>query len=204
MSNGTSAQRQWEAFLNPEAVRGTLISAGLFLVAYEVLRSSIIDHPLEFFATTWTAKGPKPSEKYNREVRALDPKGKNDPLRGSLAWLRKEGVLSSDDLNAFEQITNARNNAAHELLSQLTGRKPQDYLSLYPTLVLLIEKVERWWIINVEVPTDPAWATQNINEDDVTPGPVLMMQILADVAAGDSDDAWQWLKAFKAQQGSPS
>lgn len=185
-------------------MRGTLISAGLFLVAYEVLRSSIIDHPLEFFATTWTAKGPKPSEKYNREVRALDPKGKNDPLRGSLAWLVKAGALSSDDLNAFEQITNARNSAAHELSSLLAGRKPHDYLALYPMLVLLIEKVERWWIINVEVPTDPDWATQNINEKDVIPGPVLMMQILSDVAAGDSDQAWQWLEAFKAQQGRPS
>ena len=108
----------WAAFLNPEVVRAKLIAAGLFLVAHEMLINSIKRHPLSFFADCWTAKGPAPSKKYSSKVLALDPKGKMDALRGSIAWLRMMDAISENDEQAFRIVSHASSSPVTGLLSK--------------------------------------------------------------------------------------
>jgi hypothetical protein len=117
MTDAADVWRQWEEFINPEIIQSKFQLAGLFLVAYETLKSSIIRHPLDFFSNHWTLPDLKPEEtpKYRQEVLALDPKEKGDRLRGSLAFLRANGVISEEDETTFRIITDARNNVAHEL-----------------------------------------------------------------------------------------
>ena len=180
----------WAAFLNPEVVRAKLIAAGLFLVAHEMLINSIKRHPLSFFADCWTAKGPAPSKKYSSKVLALDPKGKMDALRGSIAWLRMMDAISENDEQAFRIVNDARNDLAHEMAAMLGGSKPPEFADHFATLMALVDKIERWWIVNVEIPTNPDFDHQNIEEAGIVSGPAWIMHMLGEVALGNDDEAW--------------
>lgn len=189
----------WKAFLNPEIVRTKLISAGLFLVAHEMLIDSIKRHPLSFFANRWTADGPEPSESYAARVLALDPKGGGDALRGSIAWLKNADAITSEDESDIRKVTDARNEVAHELSAMVSGSKPPDFANHFATLMALLQKIEKWWIVNVEMATDPDFDGQEIDEDGIISGPSWSMQILAKVALGDGDEAWELHREFVKQ-----
>ena len=195
----TGNRSAWADFLNPDLVRSTFISAGLFLVAHEMLIDSLKRHPLSFFATRWTSKGPDQSEKYRKEVLALDPKQMNDPVRGSIAWLKSMNALDEDDEVAIKRVTDERNRLAHELSGVIHGSLPQKFNEYYPTVMSLVSKIEKWWIVNVEMATDPDFAGKDIELDQVVPGVILSLDMLSQVALGEGEAAWELHRWFEQE-----
>lgn len=186
----------WAAFLNPAVVRPKLIAAGLFLLGHEMLTDSIKRRPVEFFANRWTADGPEPSDKYRAEVLGLDPKGKNDALRGSIAWLRKVDAITADDEATIRTVTDARNKIAHEMTTMFSSAMPPGVAEHFPALLALTQKIEKWWIVNVELPANPDFDGEEIDEDGIVSGPSWIMQLLTQVALGDDEEAWEFHRRF--------
>ena len=188
---------RWAEFLNPDVVRTKLVAMGLFMVAHEMHLKVIKDHPLDFFCHEWTADGgPQQSEEYRREILARDPKGKRDALRGSIAWLREREIIDDADLASIREFSNARNLIAHELLMIIGGSKMPDFVGLFPRLIELTAKIERWWVVNVEIATDPDLAGKEIDEDGITPWSLWVMQMLGRVALGENEEAWEFYRKF--------
>ena len=192
------AFRQWEATLTPDIVRGRLICAGLFSLAYELLETAVIGRLRDFYAD-FEDGALRPGPDYRIEVLVLDPKGKEDPLRGSLAWLVKSGVISEADRDAFWSVKNARNKVAHELAQIVGGSEPEVFEARFATILNLTSQIQRWWVINLDVATDPDWDGAEIDPNEVTHGSALIMQILVDVALGGDDLAGRHLEAFQAE-----
>lgn len=187
----------WLEFLNPDVVRTRLLRTGLFLVAHEMLVSAIRDRTHDFYSNTWTATGGwKPSPEYRERVLSLDPKGKNDPFRSSVEWLRQIEAIDEDDETLIRELTEERNRLAHELRNVLGGTSEHDFESLFPKLVHLVTKIDRWWIVNLEIATDPDLAGKEFDEDDVTPGSMMLLQVLQQVALGNDEEAWALYHAF--------
>lgn len=191
---------EWEAFLNPEIVRTKLISAGLFLVGHEMLLDTIKRHPLAFFADRWTVEGPQQSAEYVAKVLALDPNSKNDALRGSIAWLRRMDAITADDEASIRVLTDARNEVAHELTAMVGGLKTPAFANHFSSLIELTQKIEKWWIINVEISTNPDFDGQEIDEEGIVSGPSLVMHLLHRVALGEGEEAWEFHREFVKQR----
>lgn len=193
----SEAKDRWAEFLNPDVVRTKFVAMGLFMVAHEMLLDAVKDRPLSFFADTWSADGGwQQSNDYRREILERDPKGKNDVLRGSLAWLREMEAIDDADLASVREFTDARNVIAHELRDVIGGGAMPDFAGLFPRLIELVAKIDRWWTVNVDIATDPELAGQDIDEDGVMPGSLLIMQILGRVALGEDKEAWELYRAF--------
>lgn len=187
----------WEDFLNPDVIKGRLVRAGLFLVAHEMLVSAIKENLHAFYADSWSAdKGWATGDDYRSEVLSLDPKSKEDPHRSSIAWLKKNDVLTDDDEMAIRRLTLERNRFAHELQNVIGGSNEPDFDTMFSEIVALVTKIKRWWILNVELETDPDWAGKVVEVEDVTPGSSMLLQIMAKVALGADDEAWELYKEF--------
>lgn len=184
--------------LTPEVVRGRLIRAGLFSLAYELLEIAVVGRLRDFFADFNDGQF-RPGPDYRTEVLSLDPKGKEDPLRGSLAWLVKSDVISEADRATFWTLKNARNKVAHELGQIVGGSESEVFADHFATMLDLTARIQRWWVINLDVATDPEWDGVEIDPNEVTHGSEMIMQILVDVALGDDDLANQHLRAFQAE-----
>ena len=182
-------------FLNPEVVRKRFVRVGLFLVAHEMLLSAIKDRLHDFFSDSWTAQdGWKPSPDYRRKVLVLDPKGKNDIFRASVAWLRSMNAIDETDVSSIRELTEERNRLAHEIRNVIGGSYNHDFSNLYPKLVTLVAKIDRWWVVNVEIATDPDLMDRDIDEDSVMPGSLAALQLLETVALGNEAEAWALYK----------
>ncbi len=195
----TDTADQWEAFLNPDIIRPKLISAGLFLVGHEMLLDTIKRHPLSFFSDGWNIDGPVPGPKYKKEVLARDPQGKNDAKRGSIAWLRIMDVITADDEADIKKVDHARNEVAHEMTAIVSGSMPPSFAEHFETLLSLVQKIEKWWIVNVELSTDPEFNGE-FDEDGIVSGPSWIMQILGQVALGQGEEARTLYREFVHQR----
>ena len=177
----------WAEILNPDAMRTKFIMTGLFMVAHEMLLYSIKGRLLAFYADDWCNGEPVPSDGYKNKVLALDPKNKNDALRGSIAWLRNGSAIDKYDEDTIRKVTDVRNAIAHELGNIIFDNNMPDLVQHFPKIVELVAKIDRWWIINLE----------DVNEEDeIMSGQILGIQALYQVALGDEKEAWELYRAF--------
>jgi hypothetical protein len=182
----------WEQFLNPDVLRQNLIMASIYIAYYEILKDSIVDRPKEFFATQWTKDGPKVSEKYKSEILIRN----KNRLYASLSWLKENGAIDSSDMAIFEHIKSCRNELAHELKDLITKGIELRYIEAFRDLIGLLNKVEVWWIANVEIPTNEDFSDKEIDESQIVPGPIWMLQIILDVALGDEERSKFYYQEF--------
>ena len=128
------------------------------------------------------------------------------PIHASLDWLKEQGAIDDADLATFERVKRCRNTLAHELLSVLSSRGlPDDYGQCFADMVALLRKIEVWWIVNVEIPTNPDFdGSEEIDEDGIMPGPIMSMRLLMDIALGDEKEARFYYDEFRKQAGGES
>ncbi len=184
---------KWAEFLTPEILRGKLISASIYLAAFELLKDSIIEHLRTFFSSGFDENGIIVGPRYQSEVLARN----QSPLYASLSWLREFNVIDDKDLETFKGLKNARNRVAHEMHELASGRALSDYVEDFPKLLALLRKIEIWWIVNVEIATDEDLLAKDIDEDGIVPGPICAVSIMLDVALGSDEEANHYIKAFR-------
>ena len=81
-----------------------------------------------------------------------------------------------------------------------SGEREIDYLSCFAPMMELLRKIGVWWIVNVELETDPEWADKEIDESGIVPGPVMMLQMMMDIALGEPDQAEYYIQRWRELQ----
>jgi hypothetical protein len=188
------AYRGWSKFLNPEVLRTNLITASIFLATYEMLRASVIDRIRNFFTHDFDENGGIVSEDYQAKVLSLD----KSPLRASLLWLKGMSVLDDSDIAHVDQIREHRNALAHDLPKFLGTAEAEINLQLLVGMYELVTKIDRWWIREVELATDPDHDGREVADEDIASGNMLCIQLMIQVATGEDSAATIW-EEFQTQ-----
>ena len=186
----TTADR-WERFLDPEVVGPSLFLATMFITTFEILKDSVVDRIRDFFTHGWDENGPSVGPEYQRDVMSRN----KSPLYASFDWLQEQQAIDATDLEAFERLKKTRNLLAHQLFDVVTGQVDSEHVAQFPVLVALLRKIEVWWVVNVEIPTNPGFAGEDIDESGIVPGAVLSLQMLIEVASGNTELLDQYRKA---------
>ena len=189
----TSTEDRWEKVLDPEVVQPSLFKAMMFITSFEILKDSIIDRIRDFYTNGWDETGAIVGSQYQSEVGSRS----KSALYASLDWLREHEVIDESDLQAFEQIKKTRNQLAHKLFAVVTGQVESDHTNQFEVLVGLLRKIEVWWVANLEIPTNPDYDGKDIDETGIVPGAVLSLQMLIEVASGNTDLLEHWRSARK-------
>lgn len=173
--------KQWDNLLTPAVLQERLISTSLYITAYEILKESIIGRLKDFYCIGFSGEHAKVSPQYEDQVLSLA----KSPLYASLQWLVSEEVIGEKDIEVFERLKKLRNTLAHELPDIVLTGKQVNLVEEMQCLMSLLRKIEVWWVVNVEIATDPSFDGVEIDPDEITPGPILMMQIMFEVIAGN-------------------
>lgn len=178
-----SATEQWEQLLTPAIMQEKLISVSLYVTAFELLKESIIGRIRSFYMVGFDAGGDTIDEKYETSVLSRN----KNPLLASLEWLSENEVINENDRQAFERIRTVRNLLVHELPSMVMGGKDFQHLERFHELVSLLKKIEVWWVVNTEIPSNPDFDDKEIDEEGIVPGTALMLQIMLEVLSGNEE-----------------
>lgn len=163
----------WQRVFDKDFVAGTLTRAGLYLLAYELLKDSIIRRTREFFWIGFKDGKDIVNPKYTQIL----SKHKN-PLIASCMWLEESGALSPNDIKTVIAIRDFRNDIAHELPSLLLDGTRDIHTEHVVQIHQLLAKIDRWWIINVELATDEEYAGQDVDENEVKSGNMILIEHL--------------------------
>ena len=180
----------WENFLDPEVVRPSLFLATMFITTFEILKDSVVDRIRDFYTNGADERGPIVGPDYQTKVASRN----KSVLYTSLQWLRENEVINAEDLKTFEQLKSTRNQLAHQLFAVVTGQVESTHEAQFEVLVALLRKIEVWWVVNLEIPTNPDFDGQEIDEEGIVPGAVLSLQMLIQVASGNTELLEHWRK----------
>jgi hypothetical protein len=191
-------RKSWDEFLNPDVMRPRLISVSIYIAAFELLKDSIVERIRGFFRSGFTEDGDIVDPGYQSDVLSKN----RSPLHASIDWLVEMGAIAAADVAAFDRVKTCRNRLAHRLLHFLgTEGMPLDFEKCFQEMVGLLRKLELWWITQVDLPTNPDFDGREIEEADIQPGPVLMLQLLCDIALGSEEQSRFYYEEFKKRHG---
>jgi hypothetical protein len=190
----------WDKFLNPKTLQSNLIAASIFITSYEILKNSIIDQIKSFFTHGFDENGPIVSESYEKKVLMLD--GKRNVFRASIAWLKANDVIDVADEQSITELTDHRNQLAHQLPKFLAESGKDVELARLEILVALVTKIDRWWIINVELAIRDDIDPDQVQPERIVSGNMIFLQLLMTTAAGaNSTELYdEWLRQRKARE----
>lgn len=184
----------WERTLHPETLKNNIITASIFSMAFEMLKTSIIEKIEGFFTNGFDQHGLTVSPEYKEKVLSLN----RSPLYASLAWLQGMQAIEAEDLTKFEHIKKCRNTLTHEMFAFASSGVDFDVAEAFNEMVNLLQKIETWWFENFEMAIDPDTYADGSEVSQVIPGPVWSLQMLIDVALGPEKEARKYYDQFMA------
>ncbi|MEM2111966.1 MAG: hypothetical protein QXX08_08855 [Candidatus Bathyarchaeia archaeon] len=168
-------------FLNPDAIKSNLILSSLYLAAYELMKDAIIDNIRNFFSFEYRDGKAIPDKQYKDEVTRVH----NDILYASCLWLQRNGVITENEVEEIQNIRKHRNQIAHELPKLLFDADLNFNVGYFLRIRELLEKIELWWVKNVEVPVNPDFDGIEGYEEDIRPGRVIAIDYVISVVFAD-------------------
>ncbi len=182
----------WERVLHPETLKTNIITASIFSMAFEMLKSSIIEKIEGFYINGFDENGMIISPEYKEEVLSLN----RSQLYASLKWLKDMDAINDEDLEKFEYIKRCRNTLAHEMLMFTSSGVEFDVAEAFKEINSLLRKIEIWWFENLEMAIDPEAYPEDLDLEQVIPGPVWSLQMLIDIALGPESEARKYYDHF--------
>jgi hypothetical protein len=182
----------WERALHPTTLKTNIITASIFSMAFEILKSSIIEKIESFFTNGFNESGMIVDPEYKEKVLSLN----RSPLYASLKWLQDMEVINDNDLERFEYIKRCRNTLTHEMLTFASSGVDFDVTEAFDEMIGLLRKIEIWWFENLEMAITPEAYPEDLDLDQVIPGPVWTLQMLIDVALGPEEVARKYYDYF--------
>lgn len=182
-----------ERAFDPDVVRPSLFMATMFITTFEMLKNSIVDRIRSYYSIGWSKDDDADCHEYANEVLSRN----TSPVYASLDWLMENHAIDKEDLATFDSLKKTRNLLAHRLFDVVTGQAESSHQGQFTDLVELLRKVEVWWVVNVEIATNPDYDGQEIDEAGIVPGAILSLQMLLQVASGNTE----LLEAWRSQRG---
>ncbi len=170
-------EKNFQKMFDVDRLEYNLRISSLYLTAYELLKSSIVDRLVSFFSD-FNYKDGKPVKtlEYKNELNKFD---KNDKFRASCLWLHDMKALDMKDVTEILKIREHRNEIAHELAKFLIDDTQEIDINKFHSINNLLKKVDVWWIINFEMTIMPDFninSEQGVNE--VESGNMLLLEYL--------------------------
>lgn len=177
--------KHWKKLLHPQVLKDSLITASIYLSAYEMCRSSIIDKPKSFFSDLSNNEIILNREEYDKEVMSLS----KSPLEASLLWFKNMAVITDKDIESFNEARKLRNKLAHDLPTFISTPGHEINSEEFHKLTSVTHKVGVWWVLNYELSIDPSY-----NGEEIKIGTILMIQMMMDIAYGNEPEEGYYYK----------
>lgn len=183
--NQEQIAKEFNKLFNSDRIISNLTLAALYLSIFETMKLAIISNIESFFSTpheiydfTINKRFAKKSKEYRDRIKIYflkDAKGRviEDEYIACSQWLIDNGVIVQSEMQTLKDIRAHRNSIAHELPSILIDPKMEVDILLLEQAKQFIDVIDRWWLINVDIPCDPIYDSKQIEESEVFSGRML-------------------------------
>jgi hypothetical protein len=176
----TQDKGQW---LDPVHSKRFLTRMGLFLLVYEMLKSSIVNGVRDFYFSGFKDGRFLVSPEYSKRVL-----GKSKYLfEASLLWLEEAKAISQEDFDAIQELRKYRNKIAHEIPKILFNTSSNVDDSKTIAAIELLRKVERFWG-QIEIEIDPRFEGMEVDYNGITSIRMMALDYIFEIVSEESGD----------------
>ena len=184
--------QQWKNLFDRDILKESVNIIALYITMYELLEDTLISRPKDFF--TVLEYDERAKQQYEEHVLSLYDKSacpgiatKNKELISSLLWFKQMKAIDDEDIQVFANLRTTRNEVTHKMLQAIADGGGK-YLMQLMELYKLFCKIERWWILEIEIPIGEEFPSDcEIKEEDVMSGNMIILNAMIDILANDSN-----------------
>jgi len=191
--NEKNVLEDWERFLTPSILRSNMIIVSVYIAAFEILKNSIVERIRDFFWEGWIDDEDIIDPKYESDVLSRN----RSPVYASLQWLKDMEAIGDTDILTFSRVKEIRNKLVHEISELLSTGLPPELPDSFSDIINLLNKIETWWIVNIEIPINPDFDGMFIEASGIIPGPVAGLKMMIDISLGTDEEAEYYITEFK-------
>lgn len=182
MENNTKAS--WEKFLNPKTLKTNLIKCSIYIVFFEKLKEIIIEKIKDFYFAGFENGKDLIDDEYKERFY----KQGVDIFDESLNWLVENEAINRAEKQKIIELKKHRNEIAHEMINFIASSEKEVKETLLVECYEILSKIDKWWIIEVELTTNPDFMQidhNSIEHDSIFSGNMALLQLLYKVYIGD-------------------
>lgn len=180
----------WNNILNEDVLKFNINFAALFVLNFECLKDYIITQPRTFYSDVLIKDGElccEETEEYKKEVRSLEKNIENASLR----WFMNTDAITEEDYNLYQELRERRNDIAHELLKNLNNGFNETDAKLYVKLLELYQKIDKWWINEIEIPISGEVLPDEYDSEQVLGGQAMILSIINDIIFDNNKERYK-------------
>ncbi len=180
----------WNNILNEDVLKFNINFAALFVLNFECLKDYIITQPRTFYSDVLIKDGElccEETEEYKKEVRSLEKNIENASLR----WFMNTDAITEEDYNLYQELRERRNDITHELLKNLNNGFNETDAKLYVKLLELYQKIDKWWINEIEIPISGEVLPDEYDSEQVLGGQAMILSIINDIIFDNNKERYK-------------
>lgn len=180
----------WNNILNEDILKSNINFAALFVLNFECLKDYIITQPRDFYSDVAIKDGKlccEETEEYKKEVRSLEKNIENASLR----WFMNADAITEEDYNLYQKLRESRNDITHELLKNLNNGFNETDAKLYVKLLELYQKIDKWWINEIEIPISGEVLPDEHDPEQVLGGQAIILSIINDIIFDNNKERYK-------------
>lgn len=159
--------------------------AALFVLNYECLKEYVVEQVRDFYSNSIRFIDGKiageESDDYKKKVRALERQIDDASMR----WFVNAEAITGDDYELYQKCRKRRNEIVHELLLNLNQGFSQDDIKLFSDMIDLYQRIDRWWINEIEIPTSADNIPLDYDPNQVIGGQAILLSAINDIVLGN-------------------
>lgn len=167
-----------------ETLKSNVQIAALFVLNYECLKDFAINQIRNFYCNEYHFENGEmicvESENYKNDVRELDKYIDN----ASMKWFLESEAISKEDYDMYQKIRSKRNEITHEFLKNISEGFTENDITLFCSMTELYQKLDRWWINEIEVPISAEDIPDDYDKDGVIGGQAMILSTINDILLG--------------------
>lgn len=183
----------WKNILDEDILKININFAAVFVMNYECLKEFVIEQVRSFYSEHFYMDGDsivcEESDTYKKKVRNLDKNLEN----ASLKWFMDAEAITQEDYDIYQNIRKRRNDITHELLKNLNVGFVEEDAQLFADMLRIYNKLDKWWINEIEIPTSADDIPEDYDRDGVCGGQALMLSIINEIVFGNERDKYKEL-----------
>lgn len=180
----------WNNILNEDVLKFNINFAALFVLNFECLKDYIITQPRTFYSDVLIKDGElccEETEEYKKEVRSLEKNIENASLR----WFMNTDAITEEDYNLYQELRERRNDITHELLKNLNNGFNETDAKLYVKLLELYQKIDKWWINEIEILISGEVLPDEYDSEQVLGGQAMILSIINDIIFDNNKERYK-------------
>ena len=181
----------WKNILDENILKFNINFAAIFVMNYECLKEFVIEQIRDFYSERIYMDDDRivceESDAYEEKVRKLDKNLEN----ASLKWFMDAGAITRDDYDTYQKIRRRRNDITHELLKNLNVGFVEEDAQLFADMQRIYNKLDKWWINEIEIPTSAGDIPEDYDRDGVCGGQAIMLSIINEIVFGNEGDTYK-------------